>query len=442
MLSLDIETDPEARRLLSVALFGCGASEVLLLTPPGSACPDGARAVPRPRSDAARRLSPSASASWTRTSSPGWNVIDFDLAVLLTGWRRRHGVPLELGRGRGAAAPARLGTGTLGRDQAPVPGRVVLDGIHLLRGAFVRMEDYALDAWRAQVLGEGKTLSRADRAEEILRLFEDDRERFVEYNRTDARLVLEILERLAPRGARRGAQPPDRDAPSTASRPRSPPSTSSTSPALAEALIVAPSVRADGRDHRAAGRRPRPRAPPRALPRTSWCSTSRACTRASSAPSRSTRSEPASRPEAGRRPDPDRRPERRRLRAAQPGILPRDPRRPVAAARGGAPRRRHGQEPRHQDPDELVLRRPRDAGLPLPRRAAGQRHHQLRPGDPAVVPGADRGGGSPRALRRHRQPVRRVRARRTQGRRAPSARRLAADLNRGSVPARRATAGA
>ena len=43
VLSLDIETDPRARRLLSIALHGCGASEVLLLTPDGRSCPPGAR---------------------------------------------------------------------------------------------------------------------------------------------------------------------------------------------------------------------------------------------------------------------------------------------------------------------------------------------------------------------------------------------------------------
>jgi DNA polymerase-2 len=58
------------------------------------------------------------------------------------------------------------------------------------------MEDYGLDAVARSVLGEGKTLSGRDRAEEILRLFEEDRERFVEYSRTDARLALEVIERL------------------------------------------------------------------------------------------------------------------------------------------------------------------------------------------------------------------------------------------------------
>jgi len=191
-LSLDIETDPAARRLLAVGLHGCGASEVLLLTPPGHGCPDGARPFPTERdllADLSARL---------RELDPdvltGWNVVDFDLSVL-DRLAARNGVPLELGRGPGTLRLRAQG-GPRGARQATIPGRVVLDGIQLLRGAFVRMEDYGLDAVARAVLGEGKTLAGRGRAEEILRLFEADRERLVEYNRTDARLALEVLERL------------------------------------------------------------------------------------------------------------------------------------------------------------------------------------------------------------------------------------------------------
>jgi DNA polymerase-2 len=124
----------------------------------------------------------------------GWNVVDFDLAVL-DRIARAERVPLAIGRGP-ETLRLRPMAGARGARQASVPGRVVLDGIHLLRGAFVRMDDYGLDAVARKVLGEGKTFAGHGRAEEILRLFEEDRERLVLYNRTDARLALEILERL------------------------------------------------------------------------------------------------------------------------------------------------------------------------------------------------------------------------------------------------------
>ncbi len=191
VLSLDIETDPTARRLLSIALHGCGASEVLLLTPDGWSCPDGALPF------ATERELLAAFARRVRALDPdvltGWNVVDFDLAVLAR-LAERHHVGLELGRGPGTLRLRASGY-ERGATQATIPGRIVLDGILLLRSSFIRMTDYGLDAVAREVLGEGKTVVAENKAAEILRLFKDERERFVAYNRTDARLALEILEK-------------------------------------------------------------------------------------------------------------------------------------------------------------------------------------------------------------------------------------------------------
>jgi len=192
VLSLDIETDPSARRLLAASLHGCGASEVLLLCPPGRSCPTGARPF------ATEKELLAGLCARVRALDPdvltGWNVVDFDLFVL-DRLGSRLGVPLAMGRGPGSLRLRPQG-GPRGSRQATIPGRVVLDGIQLLRGAFVRMEDYSLDAVARAILGEGKTLAGHGRAEEIQLLFDEDRERFVEYSRTDARLALEVLERL------------------------------------------------------------------------------------------------------------------------------------------------------------------------------------------------------------------------------------------------------
>jgi DNA polymerase-2 len=217
VLSFDIETDPQARRLLAIGLHGAGASEVLLLTPAGQPCPETARPF------ATEQELLAAFCARVRELDPdvltGWNVVDFDLAVL-DRLAFRHGVPLELGRGPGRLRLRAQG-GPRGGRQATIPGRLVLDGLHLLRGAFVRMDDYGLDAVARGVLGEGKTLAGRGRAEEILRLFEEDRARLVEYNRTDARLALEVIERLhlvelAVERSRLTGLPPDRVAGSIA----------------------------------------------------------------------------------------------------------------------------------------------------------------------------------------------------------------------------------
>ncbi len=218
ILSLDIETDPKSTQLLSIALAGCGAAEVLLLSPGREICPPGA--VPYPNEKALLE----GLIRQVRERDPdiltGWNVVDFDLSVLLR-IGQRLGVPLILGRG---PESLRLRHSSYARvqNQASVPGRIVLDGIDLLRGAFVRLDSYSLDAAARDILGRGKTYTGADRPAEILRMFKEDRARFVEYNLNDALLVLEILDalrlvQLAVERSRLTGMPPDRVAASVAS---------------------------------------------------------------------------------------------------------------------------------------------------------------------------------------------------------------------------------
>lgn len=126
----------------------------------------------------------------------GWNIIDFDLTVLQRiAARVRH--PLSLGRDSGAIR-IRKADGYFGSGQANVPGRLVLDGIDLLRGAFIRMDDYSLDAVAREVLGEGKVVSGdvRDRIAEIAHNYRHDLAAFALYARTDARLAFEIVRKL------------------------------------------------------------------------------------------------------------------------------------------------------------------------------------------------------------------------------------------------------
>ncbi len=218
VLSFDIETDPRATRLLSIALAGCGTSEVLLFSPKGYPHPQGAAAFASEKElleTFVRRV-----LELDPDILTGWNVIDFDLAVL-SRVSERVGVPLTLGRG---PELLRLRRSNFARapNLALVPGRLILDGIELLRGAFVRLESYALDSAAKEILGKGKTYAGSGRAAEILRMFKEDRARLVEYNLNDARLVLEILEKLdlvalAVQRSRLTGMPPDRVSASIAS---------------------------------------------------------------------------------------------------------------------------------------------------------------------------------------------------------------------------------
>ena len=196
VLSFDIETDPEAKRLLAIALYGCGLDEVLIIDADGRAMPRRAVGL------ADERAVLDAFCSRVVEADPdvltGWNVIDFDLSVLARiAARLRH--PFEFGRDRGKLR-IRKAQGYFGSGQASVPGRLVLDGIDLVRGAFLRLDDYSLDAVANQVLGEGKKVlaeqPSSNRAADIQARYRDNLPAFAAYARTDARLALEIVERL------------------------------------------------------------------------------------------------------------------------------------------------------------------------------------------------------------------------------------------------------
>ncbi len=195
VLSFDIETDPRGRRLYALSLHGDGVAEVLYV-PPGGAPPpllEGMKTTPcSDEADLIRRFCGRVAAIDPDILT-GWNVVDFDLRVLES-VASRAGVEVSLGR---TAEPLRLRLdGAMpGSSRAEVVGRVVLDGIALLKGAFVKLDDYRLETAARTLLGEGKLIAGRDRAEEIDRLYHEDLPRFLAYNLTDARLVTDILRR-------------------------------------------------------------------------------------------------------------------------------------------------------------------------------------------------------------------------------------------------------
>ena len=289
MLSFDIETDPKGERLLAISLYAPGVDEVLIV--------DGSE---RPMPEQATRCADERAAldafcERVRALDPdvltGWNTIDFDLTVLQRiAARVRH--PFELGRDA-ARCGMRKAEGYFGSGQATIPGRLVLDGIDLLRGAFVRMDDYSLDAVAREVLGEGKAVAGdvRDRIGEILHNYEHDLPAFALYARTDARLAYQIVEKLESRAARVRAQPADRhDAGSRRGEHRVVRFSVSVASSSSCASSRRPCAASDSRVHAAQQGGHVLEPVDRACTRTSGCSTSRACIRASSARSTSIRS--------------------------------------------------------------------------------------------------------------------------------------------------------
>jgi DNA polymerase-2 len=225
VLSFDIETHGKNERLLAISMYGAGIDEVLIVDGSGRNMPEKSIRC-RDEFTALEGF-----CERVRNVDPdvltGWNIIDFDLSVLQRiAERVRH--PLLLGRDSGAMRPAavriRKAQGYFGSGQASIPGRLVLDGIDLLRGAFIRMDDYSLDAVARQVLGEGKAVAGdvRDRIAEIVHNYRQDLPAFALYARTDSRLAFEIVRKLnlvqlAFARSLLAGMPPDRVAASIAS---------------------------------------------------------------------------------------------------------------------------------------------------------------------------------------------------------------------------------
>jgi DNA polymerase-2 len=123
----------------------------------------------------------------------GWNVVDFDLAVLAR-VARRHGLHFAIGRNDDEFALQKDASFTR-ESRASVFGRQVLDGLSLMRGAFIRLDDYKLETAAQAFLGKGKLISGDQRHTQIEALYHRDPQRLVDYNLQDARLVLELLDR-------------------------------------------------------------------------------------------------------------------------------------------------------------------------------------------------------------------------------------------------------
>ncbi|MDI1449362.1 DNA polymerase II [Polyangium sp. 6x1] len=193
VLSFDIETSFDGARLFSIASAGQGGERVFLVH--DRATTNFATYVdifPDERSMLAAFF------EHVQKADPdvltGWSLPDFDLPQLVTFARRAR---LACSLGRAAGNPTiRRDPGFTREARAFVPGRVVLDGLALVRGAFVRLDDYRLETAARAILGRGKLFGPEGRGDAIETAFRDDPAALAAYNLEDARLVLEIVQKL------------------------------------------------------------------------------------------------------------------------------------------------------------------------------------------------------------------------------------------------------
>ncbi len=187
VLSLDIETAVDRLALFSIGVVTAEEQRVFMVgagidTAAIGFCPDERRLVLR-------------FLAWLEQSDPdvivGWNVVGFDLWYLQRVCDR-YGIRLSMGRaGQSLRWHGQDEAG--GRRQCDLPGRVVLDGIEVVKAAQYRFESYSLQSVSEQLLGRGKLLQGADRGRDIEQLFHNDKPALAAYNLEDCRLVWDIF---------------------------------------------------------------------------------------------------------------------------------------------------------------------------------------------------------------------------------------------------------
>ncbi|MGJ7610035.1 MULTISPECIES: DNA polymerase II [unclassified Variovorax] len=199
VVSLDIETSQD-EALYSIALDGTPERVVFMLgePPPDSPCEpdepmDFALVYCPTRKAMLERLN-----DWFERNDPdvliGWNVIQFDLRVLQK-TADDCGAQLLLGRERRPIA-WRTHPGKQGYLFAPMPGRVVIDGIDALKAAVWSFPSFSLETVSQTLLGEGKSIGDAyDKMAEIERRYQHDKPALARYNIRDCELVLRIFDK-------------------------------------------------------------------------------------------------------------------------------------------------------------------------------------------------------------------------------------------------------
>ncbi|UQA55519.1 DNA polymerase II [Polyangium aurulentum] len=195
VLSLDIETSLDGEHLYSVATSGAGGERVFFLLEPGR--PEPAWTCPVAAFPDERALL-AALFAHVREADPdvltGWSLPEFDLPALMR-FSRRANLACALGRGPGNIT-IRRDPGFTREARAFVPGRAVLDGLALVRGSFLKLDDYRLETAARTILGRGKLFGPEGRGDKIESAFHEAPAALAAYNLEDARLVEEILDKM------------------------------------------------------------------------------------------------------------------------------------------------------------------------------------------------------------------------------------------------------
>lgn len=122
----------------------------------------------------------------------GWNLIDFDLDVI-DKFMKKYGISFDLGRTEDKCK-LKIIESFMMDSKADFMGRIVLDGIHLLKTSFIKLDDYKLATAAKEFTKKEKLIDEENKGEEIETAFEKNPQKLVDYNLVDSELVIEIIE--------------------------------------------------------------------------------------------------------------------------------------------------------------------------------------------------------------------------------------------------------
>ncbi|MFT4309768.1 MAG: DNA polymerase II [Candidatus Woesearchaeota archaeon] len=190
-ISIDIETSPEAKELYSISLYDDHTNKGYNLIVSDSKV-SGAESYPNTSKLLARYEQ--LILSLDPDIITGWNVVDFDMNMIRE-YSKNNNNGTNIGR-LGWKSELKIQRDYLRTSKATVPGRMVLDGLELLRNSYIDLENYTLGNAAKEILGEEKILKNEDRRHDIKELYENDKKKLVEYNQKDARLAYDIIKKL------------------------------------------------------------------------------------------------------------------------------------------------------------------------------------------------------------------------------------------------------
>jgi len=134
---------------------------------------------------------------WVKIHDPdimiGWNVINFDFSLFQ---KRCDLLGIKLGIGRDGTEPHWRKNAASEQKFLEIAGRVVLDGIDLLRTATYNFPSFSLENVSNTLLNTGKKVKDVDnRVQEITDNFNNNKQALAIYNLEDCRLVWQIFEK-------------------------------------------------------------------------------------------------------------------------------------------------------------------------------------------------------------------------------------------------------